>query len=83
LEIKMRVAAVIANVLMLMLVGYIFVEEGFPSKPIGQVIVLVMLFSAVTSLAALSLGDSSRISDLKRQVKEAELEKQLEDLRKS
>ena len=79
----MRIAAIIGNVLLIFLAGYIIVENGMPQKTVGKLVVLTMLFSAVTSLMALSFGNSSRISDLKRQVKEAELEKQLEDLRNS
>lgn len=78
----MRIVAIIGNVVLALLVLYIFVEEGMPSKLPGQILVVTMLFTSIASIVALVFEKTSRITELKRQVQEAELERQLKGLRK-
>ena len=79
----MRIAAVIGNFLVLILVSFLIFSAGLPGDDAGKFFVGTTFLSALISLAVLSSRDSARVSDLKRQVKEAELEKKLEELRKS
>ena len=81
----MRIAAISLNVLLL-LTAMVIVLEGKGLNTQGVIYVSIMFISGAVSLLAFYIdaansADSDRIKSLKQSVKEAELEKQLNDLK--
>ena len=81
----MRVAAISLNIALLLSAMWVIVAPGRLGTE-GTVVVSIMIISGVVSLLNLYIdsqnnADSDHVRSLKEAVKEAELEKQLRDLR--